>query len=737
MILLSPQTVRGKLLFAYLALVAVFMGAGIFMLVQLSALRDSSSRFFNNYSVTEDLIISARFAIDEISNTVLSPPANLEVEIYATLTRKSLEDLATQFQHSSLPEKTAQQVYESISGYGEIIEKPLSLRSAPIDKMEEADAVAERCMYQAEKIHNPKVINAVAGIVDAYTDFILTNDPDERGRFDALVKVVERDSDYRLIESFPLLKAKALLVFAQNTEYVRALENFKVTSRLLAKELADVDRVFHSEFLLPSQHSLDGYAKRSTWMVFFALVFSIAVATVVSLLLAKRVWRPLMTMGDMVARLKEGNLNHRLSLKGEDEVAVISQSLNTFADQLKANLEQLDAQMLEMASVEADLRKSEEYNRTLSNEYQVVLDGISESLVVVNQERSIVWSNKKASDEMYSEIDKKVSQKDYEISSSSAYYLGSEQVDICFDTGEKTEDLIRVDAGEYYRVKVFPLFDDAGKVNRVLKVVNNVSEQFLLKEEADRSNRLASLGELSAGVAHEINNPNSLVIINSPIVRDAFEDIMPILEAHYAQHGDFNLGGLLYSRMKYDIPLMLKEMHEGSLRIQHIVDDLKNFVRKDDLQKQEKVDLNISVETSLRLTRNMIKKATNNFTVDLKKRLPLIFGNSVSLEQVIVNLIQNACLSLPDRSRKLTIATDISDDGESVLLIVQDEGVGIDAENLKRITDPFFTTRRQEGGTGLGLSVSNRLVRDLSGQMLFDSETNKGTTVTVRFPIAQ
>jgi signal transduction histidine kinase len=737
MIPLSPKTVRGKLLIAYLAVVAIFICTGIFVIVHLNALHDSSSRFFRDYAVTDDLIISARFTVDEIRNTVLLPPATLNPEVYASVARKSLEDLAAQFKFSALPEDMQKQAYESILGYGEVVEKPLKMRSGPIARMQEADAVAELCMRQAEKMHNPLILNAVAGIVDTYTDILLTNDPDERGRFADFIKVVEQQPGYRSIESFPLLKEKALLVFTTNEEYVGVVERFKTTSRTIASELADIDKFFHSEFLLPGQERLSSYASRSVWLVVLALLFSVFIATVVSLLLAKRIWRPLLAMKDMVARMSDGDLNHRLSVNGEDEVASIVQSLNRFADQLKGNLEQMDKQMHEMAFIETDLRKSEEYNRTLSKEYQFVLDGISESLVVVNRERAIVWSNKKASDEMYAEIDKKVSSEEYEISPSSAYYLGSEQVDICFNTGDNVEELIRLSEGAYFRVKVFPLLDENGEVSRVLKVVNDVSDQFLLKEEAERSNRLASLGELSAGVAHEINNPNSLVIINSPIVRDVFEDVMPILEDHYTEHGDFMLGGLSYLRLKYDLPLMLKEMHEGGMRIQRIVEDLKSFVRKDDPMSLEKIDLNISVETSLRLTRNLIKKTTDNLVLNLRKRLPLIKGNAVSLEQVAVNLIQNACLALPDRSRKLTIATDISDDGESVMLIVKDEGVGIDEESLKRITDPFFTTRRKEGGTGLGLSVSSRLVRDLDGQMFFDSKPDEGMTVTVRFPIVK
>ncbi len=735
--LMTPKTVRGKLFFAYLVLVVLFTGGGLFVLVEVNRVRSSSEAFFGQYGETEALIISSRFMVDEISNTVLAPPRSLSPEAYIEDVRRQLDRVVEKYRRSLLPPGLKVRVEKALPRYLHSLAAPLRLHRRPIEKMEFADDIAVLCMRQAEKIHVAELVNAIAGMVDSYTDTLLTNDPDERRRFDELAVLIENHPEYAAVSRYPELKEAALAVFASNGDYVQAREAFITESLRLAEVLAEVDKAFHAGSLLPMQQKLLGNLKTVSRIVFLVMVASLILATAASVLLARRIWRPLVAMGDMVERLTDGQLSHRLRVDGEDEVAQIGMAMNRFADQLKETLEQLDNQMAEMASIESNLRKSEEYSRNLSREYQVVLDGISESLVVINQERNIVWSNRQASEEFFSEIDRRPPDGEGAPAAESAYYLGFEQVDLCFETGEKSEEIVRGRDDRYYRVKVFPLLDDTGKVGRVLRVTSNITEQYRLREESERSSRLASLGELSAGVAHEINNPNSLVIINAPIVRDVFEDILPILEEHFEQNGDFQLGGLRFHRMKYDLPLMLKEMHEGGMRIQRIVNDLKNFVRKGEAVDTERVQLNDAAEAAARLTRNLIGKMTDAFTLDLAPNLPGVDGNLVQFEQVVVNLIQNACHALTDRRKGLAVTTRLSGNGRSVELVVRDEGCGIAPEHLKRVTDPFFTTRRKEGGTGLGLSVSKRIVSEHGGSMNISSTQDKGTTVTVSFPVPQ
>lgn len=116
--------------------------------------------------------------------------------------------------------------------------------------------------------------------------------------------------------------------------------------------------------------------------------------------------------------------------------------------------------------------------------------------------------------------------------------------------------------------------------------------------------------------------------------------------------------------------------------------------------------------------------------------MPLLLGNMQRIEQVIINLVVNACQALPDRSRSITIRTSFDAPASEAVLEVADQGVGIAAENLPRLTESFFTTRREEGGTGLGLSVSARIVREHGGTLSFESSPGEGTRVILRLPVA-
>jgi polar amino acid transport system substrate-binding protein len=259
----------------------------------------------------------------------------------------------------------------------------------------------------------------------------------------------------------------------------------------------------------------------------------------------------------------------------------------------------------------------------------------------------------------------------------------------------------------------------------------------LNQQQLVQADKLAALGVLVSGVAHEINNPTGLILLDVPILKRAHADTARILQAHYTAEGDFSIGGLPYSEMRVEIPRILDEMQEGAQRIKRIVNDLKDFARRDDLADKTALDLNTVIQTAVRLVDPTIRKATNHLRVDYAEGLPPVRGNSQRIEQVVVNLILNACQSLPDMERGISITTRFNQSTSSVMLIVRDEGVGIAAEHLSRLTDPFFTTKRESGGTGLGLSVSDGIVKDHGGQLSFDSRPGAGTVVTLALPASR
>lgn len=255
-------------------------------------------------------------------------------------------------------------------------------------------------------------------------------------------------------------------------------------------------------------------------------------------------------------------------------------------------------------------------------------------------------------------------------------------------------------------------------------------------EQLFQAAKMVALGTLVSGVAHEINNPITSVMLNAPNLTRIWESILPILDQHYERVGDFQVGATLYSRIRDRIPRMLNGMADDARRVRDIVADLKDFARDAPAAMQDDVDLNDVVDKAVGLTTNLISKSTRRFTLACQPDLPPLRGNAQRIEQVVINLVVNACQALPDMDRAVSVHTLYDSDRQQVVLQIRDEGEGIDPEVLTHMTDPFFTTRRESGGTGLGLAISDRIVIDHGGRMTFDSAPGEGTTVRVAFPPA-
>jgi polar amino acid transport system substrate-binding protein len=225
----------------------------------------------------------------------------------------------------------------------------------------------------------------------------------------------------------------------------------------------------------------------------------------------------------------------------------------------------------------------------------------------------------------------------------------------------------------------------------------------LNQQQLQQADKMAALGILVSGVAHEINNPTGLILLEVPTLRRFTTDATKILERYYQENGDFSCGGLPYSRMRDEIPRSLEKLQDAGKRIKRIVDDLKDFARQGNSTCNENVDLNSVAQASVRLVEPTIRKSTTCFSTEYESCLPTVLGNAQRIEQVMVNLILNACQALPDTSCCIQLITGCNRESGTVFFRLRDEGSGISPEHLARLTDPFFTTKRDMGGTGLGL----------------------------------
>nr|WP_319492004.1 ATP-binding protein [uncultured Desulfobacter sp.] len=264
-----------------------------------------------------------------------------------------------------------------------------------------------------------------------------------------------------------------------------------------------------------------------------------------------------------------------------------------------------------------------------------------------------------------------------------------------------------------------------------------------------QTDKLASIGQLAAGIAHEINNPVGYVTSNLNSLDEYLADIHKLIEMDQTLIKglkDTNLPGDLadmtkkineYARkidiafLQEDMKELIKDCIDGLDRIKKIVIDLKDFAHpgKKDI---EPVDVNACIETTLNVAANELKYKTTVHK-DLGD-LPLIQGIPQQLNQVFLNILVNAAQAIETRGA-ITIKTWQKD--HNVCLTISDTGCGIDPKHISKIFDPFFTTKEVGKGTGLGMNIAYNIIQQHGGTITVKSEIGKGTTFTVTLPVAE
>jgi len=307
---------------------------------------------------------------------------------------------------------------------------------------------------------------------------------------------------------------------------------------------------------------------------------------------------------------------------------------------------------------------------------------------------------------------------------------------------------------EYVCVNVFDYTDTALYQQ---KLVNAIGELEREKEEQRRligkleeaqnqllqSEKLASIGQLAAGVAHEINNPVGFVNSNLGTLNRYVQDLLRLLDAYGAAETTFevvpanfqSVGNLKaeveFDYLRDDVGVLIRESQDGLDRVRKIVQDLKDFSRVDSSQEWQRADLNKCLDSTLNVAANELKHKAE--VVKAYGTIPEVECLPSQLNQVFLNLLVNAAHAISGHG---TITLSSGSEEGFVWLAVADTGTGIAPEHLKRIFEPFFTTKPVGKGTGLGLSVSYNIISKHGGRIEVDSEVGKGTTFRVWLPIA-
>jgi len=365
---------------------------------------------------------------------------------------------------------------------------------------------------------------------------------------------------------------------------------------------------------------------------------------------------------------------------------------------LRRKTKSLKQELLNRRNAELEIKR-------ISVQFHLVLDGLPHGVCLIAKNQQLIWQNGK--------------------------YPWILEHDVLAQLKPKinlNKLIYRTFADEYSQNVEFTLNNKHWKLelhlisNDMLALfLEDNTETFELKQASDLSARLASLGELSAGIAHEINNPVGLIIQSVTLVRDLLDELKLNISN--------NISSQKTNQLLADIDYGCESIDEGAGRISRIVQDLKHFSKPIFEIAPKVVNLNNVVETALRLTHNNVKRI--HLQLMLNKQLPTIEGDELQLQLVLVNFIQNACFAMDKSEPLLVIETGL--ENSNIFIKVTDNGCGMDAQTLERIREPFFTTRRDLGGTGLGLSTSNKILSTHQAQWLIHSQQGTGTEMKILF----
>jgi signal transduction histidine kinase len=318
------------------------------------------------------------------------------------------------------------------------------------------------------------------------------------------------------------------------------------------------------------------------------------------------------------------------------------------------------------------------------------------------------------------------------------------------DTGEdqELESVLALAEGQDCRVlaHLSPMQDISSKYPGTVVILKDITERTRTETELKQvqahliqQEKMASIGQLAAGVAHEINNPMGFISSNLTTLKkyvDRMAQYMVESDRHISRGDEKEFAALqaLGKKLKInyiteDVEQLINESQEGAERVRHIVQGLKSFSRLEQADCTE-IDLNETLETTINIAWNEIK-----YVASLERdfgELPLLKCYPQQLNQVFLNLLVNAAQAIEEKG-VITIRT--WSDKRSVYVSVSDSGRGIPAENLKRIFEPFFTTKEVGKGTGLGLSISYGIIKNHNGTLEVQSEPGKGSTFSVAIPL--
>jgi PAS domain S-box-containing protein len=378
---------------------------------------------------------------------------------------------------------------------------------------------------------------------------------------------------------------------------------------------------------------------------------------------------------------------------------------------------------------------------------ETIVDGIQDFILVISPDMSILEANESFLNKMGVSHDEVVGMKCHDV----FHHCGTSGEQDMADCplmdvirNKRPAGRLRSHVGKngekrYYEINVYPIWEKDGKINKFIHISHDITQRKREEEEITRrleqmvqertrelkeahdkllhQDKMASLGKLAASVVHEINNPMAGILNLTLLVRRILEEEAP-------------------SRLNVrKIQDYLKLMETETRRTSRIVSNLLAFSRQSKMELS-RVNLNRLIEKTLIINVNLLKLGRVRVEKTLDPRLPEIIGSDDQLQQVFMNFISNAVEAMESTDAGvLHIETRCQKNADQVAVIFRDTGVGIERENLPRLFEPFYTTKKRGKGVGLGLSVVYGIIQDHGGTIEVDSRLDEGTTFKVTLPV--
>ena len=368
---------------------------------------------------------------------------------------------------------------------------------------------------------------------------------------------------------------------------------------------------------------------------------------------------------------------------------------------------------------------------------QAVFDGIADPLVLVDRNMVVKMINQAAA-EYYEIVDNQetIGMVFCEATEKSDIFKNCEMPSAVLNNqvlSFEREGFMTPDRRE--RVYIYPVKEKKRNVGDAIIHVTDITEGRRIENQLIQSEKMASLGVLVTSIAHEINNPNSFVAFNIPILEEYIEALMPFADEFAAKNPDLELFNMSYPEFRADVDKLLKNIEHGSERISSFVSNLREFSQLNVRKPKRWIDLKSVIKKVLSICGSNIKEKVKDFNLQIPDNFPEIFTDPNVLEQVLLNLLVNASQAA-DKKKSWIKLSAVSGDSwrDRTIIEISDNGCGMDEDTQRHIFNPFFTTKSPADGTGLGLYVCHNLIQGIGGYIEVESEPGQSSTFRVILP---